>query len=214
MTNLTAKFYQDNIEKYISGRLLDLGCGSAPLYLLYRPLVSSIVCVDWGESKESVTYADYLCDLNLPLPFEDGSFDSIIISDVIEHIFNPHQLWSEMNRVLSRNGKILMSTPFFYCLHEIPNDYYRYTEYALRRHAENASLTIVILDQLGGSLEIVTDIVSKHLQVIPCLGRGLAIIFQYLIESFVNKTALGRRLSTVTGQRFPLGYFMVLSKDY
>ena len=213
ITNLVASFYQDNINKYVSGRLLDLGCGSAPLYQVYRPLVSNVVCVDWANSNGEVIYADHLCDLNQPLPFDDGAFDSIIISDVMEHIFHPHQLWSEMNRVLSCNGKLLMSTPFFYCLHEIPNDFYRYTEYALRKHAENVSFKIIELNSLGGSPEIVTDIMCKHIQALPLCGREIAIVLQILVESFVKKTAIGRYLSKYTAQRFPLGYFLVARKD-
>ena len=76
------------------------------------------------------------------LPFGDSEFDTIILSDVLEHIPVPEHLWKEMARILSRNGKIIMNVPFYYCLHEAPHDCSRYTEFALRRFVEMSGLRL------------------------------------------------------------------------
>jgi SAM-dependent methyltransferase len=39
---------------------------------------------------------DFECDLTKPLPFADGEFDTIILSDVLEHVPQPERLWSEI----------------------------------------------------------------------------------------------------------------------
>ena len=56
-----------------------------------------------------------------------------------------------------------MNVPFYYWLHERPHDYYRYTEYALRRFAETAGFNFLLIKTLGGVPEIIADILAKNL---------------------------------------------------
>lgn len=44
------------------------------------------------------------------MPFEDNSFDCIIMLEVIEHIFNHHGLLKEAQRLLKPGGKFIIST--------------------------------------------------------------------------------------------------------
>ena len=105
------------------------------------------------------------------LPFDDNEFDTIILSDVLEHIPVPEQLWNEMTRILAHNGKIIMNVPFYYWLHEEPYDYYRYTEFALRRYVEMSALNLILLEPLGGAPEVMADIFAKNISLLPKLGR-------------------------------------------
>jgi len=45
------------------------------------------------------------------LPFEDNSFDTISILDVIEHIYDQKSVLLELNRLLKTNGKIIITVP-------------------------------------------------------------------------------------------------------
>lgn len=133
IADITAKNYEHLLSKYAHGKLLDLGCGKVPLYAAYRDHVEENICVDWENSLHQNEFLDFNCDLTQNLKFNDGEFDTIILSDVLEHIPEPQRLWDEMARILAPDGVIIMNVPFFYFLHELPHDYYRYTEYALRR---------------------------------------------------------------------------------
>lgn len=206
-----AKFYDKAIPQYSRGRLIDLGCGKAPLFIKYKPHASSVTCVDWGNTVHKNDHLDMECDLTQKLPFEDGSFDTIILSDVLEHLPDPSLLWEEMFRILSYGGRVLMNVPYFYPLHEIPYDYYRYSCYALRRFAESHGFEVLELDAIGGSPEVLTDIVAKHLQFIPVVGGISAKLVQAMTLLFV-RTRLGRKLSEKTSERYPLGYSMVAQK--
>ena len=42
MVERVAQFYDSAIPKYASGRLVDLGCGQAPLYIKYNQYVSLV----------------------------------------------------------------------------------------------------------------------------------------------------------------------------
>ena len=91
------------------------------------------ICVVLENTLHKSEYLDFECDMKKVLPFMDGELDTIILSDVLEQIPQPEHLWKEMSRILSIGGKIIMNVPFYYWLHEGPHDYYRYTEFALRR---------------------------------------------------------------------------------
>ncbi|HRF81361.1 MAG TPA: methyltransferase domain-containing protein, partial [Flavobacteriales bacterium] len=77
------------------------------------------------------------------------SFDTIILSDVLEHIRKPEALVKEMYRILAPGGQVIMNVPFYYGLHEQPFDYYRYTQFALRAITEDAGFAVVELEAIG-----------------------------------------------------------------
>ena len=209
--DLVARFYDQNIRKYATGRLIDLGCGTVPLYETYREFVTEITCVDWSSPAHGQDHLDLICNLADDLPFEDSQFQTIILSDVLEHLPEPQNLWPELARLLSPGGRLLMNTPFLHCLHEQPHDYYRFTSHALRRFAESSGFEVLFLEPLGGTPEVLTDISAKHLQFVPIVGNSLARAIQALTYWFVN-TRIGANLSAKTGDAFPLGYVMVAER--
>ena len=209
--DLIAGLYGAYLPRYAQGRLIDLGCGKVPLYEAYRDSVTDTICVDWSFSPHRNEYSDYECDLTQTLPFRDGEFDTLILSDVLEHIPEPAKLWQEMHRIAAPQGKVIMNVPFYYPLHEEPYDYYRYSEHALRRFAQLAEFRILFLKPLGGSPEIITDMFAKHLPFIPLVGPGLSLAVQCLAGACL-KTGIGRRLSEQTSRKLPFGYFLVAEK--
>ncbi len=212
MADLVAGVYQEYLPQHATGHLLDLGCGEVPLYAAYRDYVDGNTCVDWGNTAHRMSYLDREADLTQPLPFGDAEFDTVILSDVLEHIPEPVALCKEIARVLAPGGKLLMNVPFYYPLHEKPYDFYRYSEFALRRFIDGAGLELVILKPVGGTFEVLADIFAKHIQFVPGIGRSLASFAQYLVRIF-GLTRLGRRVSTKTGEAFPYAYFLVARKS-
>lgn len=211
VANLVAGLYDVVLKRHAHGRLLDLGCGKVPLYEAYKPYITENICVDWHNTLHKNEYLDFECDLTQALPFADGEFDTIILSDVLEHIPEPENLCKELFRVLAADGKLILNVPFYYWLHERPHDYYRYTEFALRRFVAGSGLTLVQLDRIGGSPEILADILAKHVQFVPVLGHSLASLIQSIVQVF-TKTAVGRRVSYKTSEVFPFGYFLIAGK--
>lgn len=207
----TAALYAEHLPRHARGRLVDLGCGKAPLHGIYRAWVSEVTCVDWPSSVHASPYLDHAVDLNGPLPFDDGAFDTIVLSDVLEHLAEPSLLWREMARVLAPRGHVLLNTPFLYGIHEAPHDYARYTEFGLRRFAVQAGLEVVLLAPVGGSLHVMADLLAKHLAHLPLVGAALASAVQGLV-ALADRFAWGRRFAQRSGERFPLGYFMVAVK--
>jgi hypothetical protein len=106
---------------------------------------------------------------------------------------------------------MLLNVPFMYWLHEQPHDYYRYTEFALRRFASLTGFEVEVLKPLGGAPEVLTDIVSKSLLGVGRVGLAMARGLQGLCLAGL-RTSLGKAASRRSRDVIPLGYFMVVRK--
>jgi len=53
-------------------------------------------------------------DVEIGLPFEDGSFDSILASHVLEHVVRFDRAWNDIHRVLKTFGTIEVHVPYGY----------------------------------------------------------------------------------------------------
>jgi SAM-dependent methyltransferase len=212
IADIIANYYGKYLPKYAHGKLLDLGCGYVPLFHVYDKYTSDVVCVDWENTLHKNEYLDFTCDLNNELPFSDNEFDTIILSDVLEHIQNPQLLWSEMTRILKKDGILIMNVPFYYWLHETPFDYYRYTEFSLKRFAAAENMELVLLESVGGVLEVFGDISAKVFASCGLVGRCLASSIQQSVNT-IRKTKFGRKIYNSTRSAFPLGYFLIARKS-
>lgn len=209
--DLIARFYSETIPLFAKGKLADLGSGHAPLYLLYEKYVTDITCIDWENDNSNSPYIDIIQDLNQPLNITDQSFDTVLLSDVLEHIRKPELLISEIHRILTNNGILLMNIPFLYWIHEKPFDYFRYTEFALQSILEDNGFEIVRLEALGGSLEVLADLSSKVIARIPIIGKIYAIV-AYKTVQWVVSSQLGYRISQRSAKTFPLAYAIIARK--
>ena len=211
VADAVARRYAKHIPEHCRGRLLDLGCGYVPLYQTYRDYIDDVVCVDWPDSLHVNRYIDFYANLAEVLPITDGSFDTIILSDVLEHLPEPAKAWQEMARVLRPRGKLILNVPFYYWLHEEPHDYYRYTRHALRQFAEGAGFEVLVIESIGGVPEVLGDVTAKYLAMRGGRAKRRAKLVNFLVEHFLRSSA-GRRMSERTAERFPLGYFMIGEK--
>ncbi|MCK0173778.1 class I SAM-dependent methyltransferase [Mycolicibacterium sp. F2034L] len=212
ITDRVAQFYARVIPKYSRGDLLDLGCGKAPLYGLYRHYSDSTMCADWENSLHENALLDEFVDLNMPLKLSSAQYDTIILSDVLEHVQDPMLLMREVARMLKPGGFLLMNVPFMYWLHEIPHDYHRFTSFALERMCEVSGLEVKELDAIGGAPEVLSDLLAKQLVQVPAFGGFIAAVIQWAANVFTSRSKVGRFLSEKTAATCPLGYALVAAK--
>jgi GT2 family glycosyltransferase len=94
-----------------------------------------------GGSRESfdhvieVEYAffrhtDVVADAH-HLPFDDQSFDAVIVMNAFEHYREPRQVAGELYRILKPGGRIHIRTAFLQPLHEKPLHFYNATRYGV-----------------------------------------------------------------------------------
>lgn len=212
VADIVARRWGPALREHARGVLADLGCGRVPLYEAYRDLVSDVICVDWADSFHPNEHLDFECDLTQPLPLADGSVDTVVLSSVLEHVPEPASLWRELQRILRTGGKLLVSVPFYYPLHEIPHDYYRYTEFALRRFADTSGFQVVSLEPLGGAPVVLTDVLAKNLRRAgKHVGPAAARLLQDGVALSLRLPRVGR-FAGKTATTFPVHYFGVFRR--
>lgn len=128
----------EGLAPHASGRLLDVGCGERPYGELFEPRVSGYVGLEyppvadnlhpeiWSKLEQLRGVVDVWGD-GQRLPFRDGSFDTVLAAEMLEHVPDPGACLAEMARVLRADGRALLTVPLMAPLHQWPFDFYRYT---------------------------------------------------------------------------------------
>jgi SAM-dependent methyltransferase len=197
------------LGEFATGHLADFGCGKAPFFGVYGPLTSQVTGIDWPQTRHEAGYIDVYADLNEPIDLADSSFDTILSSSVLEHIWRHDVLWGEMARTLKPGGHLILSVPFVYALHEVPHDYFRWTRFALEKACSECGLEPVRLEPYGGGLDVLADLCVRALGAISpklagLMGRAVVKILQ---------RGAARKLSSTTFEQLPLGYILVARKS-
>jgi SAM-dependent methyltransferase len=148
---------------FLNGKLLDFGCGSKPYISLFS--FDEYIGVDFeneGHSHKN-EQIDIFYD-GKTIPVGDNSFDSALCSEVFEHVFNLEDVINELHRVLKPGGTLLVTCPFVWPEHEIPNDYARYTHFALEYLFKKNGFDIVKKDKSGSFIEVIFQLIVLFLE--------------------------------------------------
>lgn len=134
----------DRFAKHLSGKLLDVGGGDGRRYRGVAPGVTSCVTLDLNPDLKPDIVASAE---QMPIP--DGSIDSVLCTQLLEHVPHPWKVFAEIHRVLRPSGKAVLTVPQLNELHEEPHDYFRYTAFGLRSLATDAGFQVLELEQRG-----------------------------------------------------------------
>lgn len=161
----------ENVRKFsgsLSGRMMDFGCGSKPYKSLFK--ISEYVGVDYENEGHPHTNEeiDVFYD-GKTLPFEDQYFDSVLCSEVLEHVFELDATLKEINRVMKSGSNILITCPFVWNEHEVPFDYARYSRFALKDILNRNGFEITHFAKSGNFMTTITQL--KILYFFTAFGK-------------------------------------------
>lgn len=153
-------------------RVLDAGCGRQPFRELVEVVGGRYHSLDVAlQEGVSVDYIGAL-DGDLPGEISGGSgFDVVLCLEVLEHVCHWERAFANLSRLLRPGGRVLLTCPFFYPLHEEPHDYWRPTPYAFREFAGRHGLSIEAEERLGTSWDILGTLLAR--QQLRAHDRGL-----------------------------------------
>jgi len=188
---------------YLSGVIIDVGCGKQPSYHRFWNINASSTLVKIDLSKECD--ADVIADLEHGLPFRDEVADSIVALAVLDDIYRVKELFRDVHRVLKKGGVFYSSAPFLIYIHDAPRDFWRFTRFSLEKlHIESGFREVEIIE-VGGIFSAYINLFSRFF---PKLMRPAL----YMVAVFVDKIFKIR--SNVGKLQFfsPLCYLCVAKK--
>jgi SAM-dependent methyltransferase len=139
--------------------VLDVGAGDAP----YRELFAhtDYRTLEWAESvHEAAQSADILASAEA-IPVADASFDAVVLTEVLEHVPDPPAVLAELARILRPGGRLLLTVPFAWPLHELPHDYFRYTNAGVRALLERSGFAAVEIRPTSDSFTTVAALLRN-----------------------------------------------------
>lgn len=201
----------------LNGRILDVGAGQAP-WRAWLPTNTSYQGIDVENSDEfgmSNAASDIVYYDGRVMPFEDGSFEGVLCVEVLEHVSDPELLLTEISRVLSKDGKLILTVPWSARRHHIPYDFQRFTRERLKiLLVESGFNQIEILERGTDVGAIANKLVVMNLRWLKprpsfvWLFSGVVGLFCLPVTAaFVLLAHVSEHLD-LGGSEDPLGYFV------
>ncbi len=148
------------VKKYshfINGKVLDIGAGEFSRYQnLFRYIEYIKMDINDSSNIDVVGSAD-------DIPFPNNTFDSVICTQVFEHLKNPNTAAKEIYRVLKNGGHLLITVPQTNELHEEPNDFFRYTNFGISEIFREIGFRLIAYEQRGGFFTTISQLQIRYL---------------------------------------------------
>ena len=169
----------------LKGLLLDVGCGSKPYQKLFDVEEYIGLEIDTPENRTK-DVANFYYD-GKKFPFKDSCFDSILCNQVFEHVFNPNDFILEIRRVLKTSGKLILTVPFVWDEHEQPNDYARYSSFALRFILENNGFKMLSQKKTCADATVIFQMINAYLyKIFSTYPRPVELFLTATVIGFFN----------------------------
>ena len=194
---------QKELESVLAGStVLDIGAGEGK----YKTLFSNFNHVTMDFTKyEGI---DLVLDITKQIP---PSADVIVLANMLEHIKEPEAALKNCWLSLKPKGKILITVPFTIKLHQMPNDYLRYTHFMLLYILEKVGFIDIKIQQVGGIVEVKDSVVTNYIGTLyhnssswrVKIGSRLLKLFFYILDPVIktqiphNYWVLGYHISAV-----------------
>ncbi|QDC51241.1 methyltransferase domain-containing protein [Candidatus Methylopumilus universalis] len=169
------------------GRILDYGAGNSP----YRSFLSYKSYITLDITQNLTNSVDFIVNPEEKLPFDDSSFETVLLLDVLEHLPDPDRVLGEIVRVLSPGGRLFISVPFIYREHETPYDIARYTSFGIRNLINRHKGHIHRLDKVGNiyytllTLFLERGVSNGEINTLGLTGRVANFLIRQLVPLMV-----------------------------
>ena len=174
--------------------VLDAGAGKSPYRKFFRH--ATYEAADFAALGTQYAPLDYVCDIS-DIPVEDGRFDRVLFNQVLEHLPEPASALTELHRVLKPGGRLFCSVPLFFQEHQAPYDFFRYTQYGLKKLFGDAGFEIVRIEWLEGYFGTLSYQFSHMYNHLPpdvasvrAMGTGWRVIYLAPLIFLTRRLAL------------------------
>jgi len=140
--------------------VLDAGCGEQPFRSALEAAGLRYHSLDVQQNASRTVEFIGALDAELPAAMPRELFSLVLCTEVLEHVARWDRAFENFSRLLTRGGRIILTAPFVYPLHEEPHDFWRPTPYAVNAAAAANGFTIVDQRQLGDSWDVLGTVLA------------------------------------------------------
>ena len=183
-----------SINKYLPGFygiVVDLGCGNMPYRetILSNNKVEKYIGIDWPGTSYYSNKPDFIWD-GITIPLENNSVDFVLLTEVMEHLDDPLAVVNEIYRILKPGGSLVGTTPFFWLLHEVPNDMQRLSPFGIKRIFEKTGFERHEIIGAGGWRTSLAQFITMYIGFgisKKFIQKMLKVIFYYPVLYLTRK---------------------------
>ncbi len=146
------------LTKYVSGNTIDFGAGSAKYKNIIQPHTNAYTTFDMMAGE----HIDVVGDALNP-PFLDETFDTIISTQMLEHVEKPWVVVHHMRRILKPGGTCIVTAPFLVPYHADPYDFFRYTTSGMKSLFINEGFSIIACEGYGNTFGVLSEMIHFSL---------------------------------------------------
>ncbi len=156
---------------------------------------------------------DFCCDAS-SIPVSDGSFDTVLMTELLEYVARPPAVVSEAFRVLAAGGCCLLSVPFMHPVHgDRAVDRQRFTAVFLQEMCSSAGFELVDTVAMGSLFSVVYDFLHVCLSYTRANPQRFYLkILRRFLWLFKPACLLFDGFLRNLGAYINTGYFVVLRK--
>ncbi len=200
---------------YLKGICADIGSGNAIYKKTILSQVDEYIAVDKGDIHQHMFKAskEKFIDADIKdLPFDNKSIDTVILTQVLEHIDEPFKALDEIKRVLKKDAVLILSVPFIYHAHATPYDYFRFSEYGLRKICKDYNFEIVEFHHQGYIGTTIISILNSFLWMQMSRYKVLrnTIFLPFLLLIFSINNIIGLLLDNFKNKNFTPNFWLII----
>jgi SAM-dependent methyltransferase len=215
--NLAAKF-----SDIRGGVVLDYGSGDRPYEEMLCRYFTRYIAADYPTTNSIHTAAPDVFIGESSIEMDDESVDCVVLTEVLEHVYEPKVVLAEIFRVLRPGGHLIGTVPFSIYEHEAPYDYHRYTSFCLERMFRDTGFDSIDVEYVGDLVGVAAVSVT-HLALAPVefgkrfLGQTISSAMGIAVRWPEYAYYLTKRWGFNFGRsnylrKYPIGYSFCVSK--
>jgi len=145
VSELGTKYVEEFVRHYKleDKKMISIGCGDTDYG--FKDLTNFDI-MDWTKYKDMRNFVQGNAE---ELPFENESFDAVLLIDMLEHSKHPDKVMKEVSRILKKGGLLCTINTFLFKMHgneikglEYP-DYWRFTSQGIKLLCNEADLKVI-----------------------------------------------------------------------
>jgi SAM-dependent methyltransferase len=161
---------------------LDVGCGEKRYEKFFTLGTYTGLDVRVSGRPSELKQADVYYDGGV-FPFKPNQFNGVMCTQVLEHVPEPKALIQQIQKVLKKDGHLVLTLPFVWQEHEKPYDFFRFSRHGIRDLLEKSGFSIEEIRPLEGSIETIAIMMNVYItnNLVPFNNSVLSLLINIIL---------------------------------